>query len=117
MSISCEISWEKFASLLHEFQTCPKVVYIESTLKSHPLIFQSGTVLEILHASRSVTFKLNSGQSKKFEFLNAAGFTLSAGTTGTWELSADIPGEGRVAFTAAGDTVDEPLPMPTPQPA
>ena len=114
MSISCEISWEKFASLLHEFQTCSKVLYIESTLKSGPLIFQSGTVLEILHEPRSVAFTLNSGQSKKFEFLDAARFTLSAGTTGAWELSADIPGEGSVSFTATGDAAEDPSPMPSP---
>ena len=117
MSVSCDISWENFASLLQQFHTASSVLFVESTLDEPDLsTFSSGRISQVLVEPKAVVFTLNSGQSKRFEFANAQ-FRLTLGVTGRWELLAVILGEGRVSFTAKGESVDGPSPMAPPQSA
>lgn len=112
MSISCEISWEKSASLLQQCKISSTLLFIESTLKKDTFIFLTGTVAEVSRASRSVTFTLDSGELRTFEFASAQSFTLFAGTSGRWELLVSLGGEDRVSFTTKRADVDEPPPSP-----
>jgi hypothetical protein len=111
MSISCEISWEKAASLLQECKTESTVLHMESTLKEDDFKFFKGIVTDVSQGSRAVTFRFDSGGDKPFNFASATSFVLAVGRYGNWELRISLGEQGRVEFTSGDGVIDPPSPM------
>jgi hypothetical protein len=120
MSISCEITWEKLATLLRECKAHSTSLYVESTLKEGEGPFE-GTVTDVLEETRTVVFKIvvaafgnESGKRKDFALGDATSFTLTTGATGNWELKVVFGQQGpgaTLSFATGGGHIDPPTPL------